>query len=473
MGFKFLSNPFSPPSLLVPLVMFAWIPVVLYIFMRFPAQRAIVISFIGAWLFLPEAGLELPALPDYDKASATSYGVLLATFIFDFGRFSLFRFGWIDIPMLIWCLCPIASSMTNGLGLYDGVTTAVTQTMSWGVPYFLGRIYLNDLAGLRKLAVGIFVGGLVYVPLCLYEIRLSPQLHNILYGGHPSGFGMSIRLGGFRPTVFMRHGLAVGMWMMTATLIGIWLWRTGVVKQIWNIPVTWLVAALLVTFVLCKSTGAYIYLGLGLVILFIGKYFRTAIPAFLVVLSICSYLYINAETETYFTDQIITSLKGAGMPEERVQSLEFRFNNEELLTDKARERKMFGWGGWGRALIFDEDGKQLTIQDSLWIIAFGHHGTVGIASLTASMLLPVVSLFWFRYPASLWSNRKVAPAAVLAMVLILFMIDCLLNAMVNPIYVVANGAIAGVILKEPESNRTKKRLPQSKSGYLGSTSHTV
>lgn len=38
---------------LVPIVMFGWIPVVFYIFLRYPAQRAVIISFIFAWLFLP------------------------------------------------------------------------------------------------------------------------------------------------------------------------------------------------------------------------------------------------------------------------------------------------------------------------------------------------------------------------------------------------------------------------------------
>jgi hypothetical protein len=67
MGFIFGSNPFSSPNLLVPLVMLGWIPIVIYLFSRYPARRAIVISFIVAWLFLPQAVLPLPGLPDYDK----------------------------------------------------------------------------------------------------------------------------------------------------------------------------------------------------------------------------------------------------------------------------------------------------------------------------------------------------------------------------------------------------------------------
>lgn len=266
-------------SPLVYIVMFGWIPFVLYLFRWLPARWAIVISFIVAWLFLPLAEFPLPGLPDYTKMSAACYGVLLATIVFDVQRFSSFRFGWLDLPMLVWCLCPLASSLANDLGWYDGVSAAIAQTTSWGLPYYLGRLYLNNLDGLRKLAIAIFVGGLIYIPLCLIEVRMSPQLHRIFYGYHAHDFSQTVRYGGFRPTVFMEHGLMVGAWMMAAALIGVWLWRAGVIGQLWGIPIAQLVAALLVTNVLVKSTGALILLAIGLVILFVAKWFRTSMLA--------------------------------------------------------------------------------------------------------------------------------------------------------------------------------------------------
>jgi hypothetical protein len=458
MGFIFGSNPGASPNLLVPLVMLGWIPVVIYLFSRYPARRAIVISFVVAWLFLPQAVLPLPGLPNYDKMAATCYGILIATFIFDVGRFRLFRPSWIDVPMVIWCLCPFASSMANDLGAYDGAATALSQTITWGIPYFLGRIYLNSLSGMKEFATGIFMGGLAYVPLCLIEIRLSPQLHQIIYGGHASGdFSQTVRLGGFRPTVFLIHGLAVGAFMMAATLAGIWLWQTGTVKRIWNIPIEWLVGALFVTFILTRSTGAYALLAAGIAILFIGRNFRTAIPAFLLIAAAVAYLYINAATDAYITDQL-TNVFSTFLPPDRIQSLTFRFDNEEILSDRARERIIFGWGGYGRSLILKPDGTPQTIPDSLWINAFGQTGAVGLISLYTAMLLPSFSLFWQRYPARLWANRKVAPAAVIALMTVLYMMDCLVNAMINPLYILAAGGIAGLVLKR---ERVRKRLPSS------------
>ena len=457
MGFVFGSNPFSSPNLLVPLVMFGWIPIVIYLFSRYPARRAIVISFVGAWLFLPQAVLPLPGLPDYDKIAATCYGVLLATTIFDVGRFSIFRLSWIDIPMVIWCLCPLASSLSNDLGLYDGMAAVLSQTVTWGIPYFLGRIYLNSLNGMRELAIGIFVGGLSYVPLCLFEMRLSPQLHRIVYGGLASAdFGQTVRLGGYRPTVFLIHGLAVGAFMMAATLVGIWLWHTGTVKHLWNIPIEWLVGALFITFILTRSTGAYALLAVGIAILFIGKTLRTAIPAFFLIAGILAYLYINSASGNYVADQIVESLSKI-LPEDRVGSLEFRFNNEELLSGKAREKMVFGWGGYGRALLIRPSDGKLTVPDSLWINVFGQNGTVGLVSVFVAMLLPTFSLFWMRYPARLWANKRVASAAVIALMTVLYMVDCLINAMINPIYILAAGGIAGLVLKRERINQTAQK----------------
>jgi len=452
MSFIFPGNPMAAPNILVPLVMFGWIPVVLYLFSRLPARQAVVLSFLGAWLFLPQAVLQFSGIPDYTKTSATCYGILLATFIFDVGRFRSFKFGWLDLPMLIWCLCPFASSVMNDLGPYDGFSTALDQSMTWGVPYFLGRIYLGSLMGLRQLAIGIFIGGLVYMPFCIFESRFSPQLHRIVYGGFASAdFGQTIRLGGFRPTVFMIHGLAVAAFMMGATLIGLWLWHTNTVKQIWNIPMGWLVSALFFTFVLARSTGALSILLIGLVFLFIAKQFRTALPVFLLIAGIAVYLYVNACTSTYSSDQILESLSPI-FPSDRLASLEFRFNNEELLVDHARKQLWFGWGGWDRSNVLVPETGRRAIQDSLWVIAFGGNGLVGLISLFSAMLLPIVVLFWSRYPARTWTNPQVAPTVAVAVMVVLYMLDCVMNAMVNPIYILACGGIAGLAMS-PEPRR--------------------
>ncbi len=461
MGFVFPGNPFEHPNMLVPLVMFLWFPVVLYLFSRFPARKAVIVSFLVAWLFLPQAELVLPGIPDYNKMSATCYSILLATLIYDVGRFQTFRLSLLDLPMAAWCLSPFIASMANDLGPYDGFAAVLDQTMRWGVPYFLGRIYLNNLEGLRQLAMGIFVGGLTYVPLCLFEIRLSPQLHKYLYGGFPHSFGQTIRDGGYRPNVFMETGLMVGAFMMAATLIGIWFWQIGMVKKIWNIPMPWLMWPLIFTFALLKSYGAYTLLIVGVGVMLIAKQFRTAIPLFMIIVGIGVYLYVNAATSTYSSDQLVATLSDI-FPPDRIQSYVFRLNNEEMLVDRARQHFWFGWGGWGRSRqVIDALGQHTeAVQDSLWVIAFGEHGMFGLISCFMAMLVPITSLFSVRYPAPVWFNRKAAGAAVLGVVVVLYAVDCILNAMINPIYILALGGLSSIAVKRSELLKPMRRAVQ-------------
>lgn len=461
MGFLYLGNQFASPSIFVPAVMFGWVPLVLFLFVQFPSRRAIIIAFVTGWLFLPEAYLPLPGLPDYSKISATSYLILVAALFWDIERLKSFRLSLIDLPMVAWCLGAIMTSLTGGLGLYDGVAAAMEECVTWGLPYFLGRVYLNSLGALRYLSMGIFLGGLIYAPLCIFEARMSPQLHRMLYGAHAhSDFAQTIRYSGFRPTVFMRHGLAVGAWMMAASLVGVWLWRTGVVTHIFNIHMRWLVMAVVFAFVLTKSTGAYALFIMGLGLLFVSTEFASSLPVLALALGVFIYLYINAGTESYFTDQLIQALSNVFSPE-RIQSLEYRFDNEELLVDHARSRVMWGWGGWDRSTVpHPETGKRV-VQDSLWIIAYGMRGAIGLISLFSALLLPLVA-FCLRYPASLWRRKDIAPVAVLVVVVMLYVVDCLLNAMINPIYILSCGGIAGVAIQPPDPapRLTQRRRPQ-------------
>jgi hypothetical protein len=455
MGFVFPNNGAGAVALTVPIIMLLWIPVVILLFSRFPARKAVIISFLVAWLFLPQASMEIVGIPDFTKMNATCYGILVATLLFDAGRITSFRPSWIDIPMVIWCLCPYASSLTNQLApdinpLYDGFSSSLGNIVAWGIPYFLGRIYLNSLEGLRQMAKAIFIGGLVYVPLCLYEIRMSPQLHRIVYGGFAHSFEQTMRQGSFRPTVFMETGLAVAAFMMAALLIGVWFWQSRQIRQIWGIPIEWLLVVMLVTIILSRSFGSYALLAAGLGILFAGTQFRTALPIYLVTMGIAVYLYVNAATETYFGDQLLETLSGI-FPPERLQSLEFRLNNEELLADHARERFWFGWAGWGRSLVPLDPWGRKAIQDSLWVLTFGMHGIVGMTSIFTAMLLPPLKLFVTRYSPNSWLKPKASGAAVLGVIVILYMVDCILNAMVNPIYVLVCGGIAGVAVQQKES----------------------
>ncbi len=454
------------PGFLVYVVMFLWIPAVLGIFVLLPPRRAVLASFLGAWMFLPVASMQIGGLPDYTKVSATCAGVLLATFLFDAPRITRFRPSLLDVPMLLFCLCPFASSVTNGLGAYDGVSESLREVIRWGMPYFIGRLYFSDREGAKELAYAVFLGGVLYIPFCLFEIRFSPQLHRWIYGYHQHSFLQTIRYGGYRPMVFMDHGLMVGMWMAAAAAIGTWLlvcgtltpllkrtfpwlfsnprsdppWRGSTQHMMTNIGPTAIVGLLLGVTVLVKSTGALLLLVAAVGALVAAGKFRICLPVLFLFLVPPGYALLR--TAGGWTGKNLVRAVAQVRPD-RAQSLEFRLDNEDMLTRKALQRPVFGWGGWGRSRVYDETGQDISVTDGLWVILLGTRGMVGLLLFLFTFLLPL-PLFWRRFPMRRWSEREVAAVAAMSVWLVIYVVDCFPNAMANPIFVLMLGGLMGM-----------------------------
>lgn len=437
-------------TILVPIMLFGWIPLSIYFFSNLKPQYAVLASVVGGWLFLPMTGYDLPGLPEYNKNMAIALGLILGGEISGQRHWQKFTLRIYDIPMLIWCICPIVTSLSNNLGVYDGLSISFHNVVTWGVPYAAGRLYFTDIKDLQKLCVGIVIGGLIYVPLCLYEVRMSPQLSNMFYGFSPySFFAQAIRYGGFRPVVFMQHGLMVSLWMAVSTVTAYWMWRSRAVIRIPGFKyfdLSVLVLLLVMTTVLCKSIN-------GLVSMIVGGVSYTAyrninstnilillllfIPFFLVV-------RITGVVEVSQIKQIAEMMVDA----ERVQSLVFRLDQEDALRERAKERMFLGWGGYNRGRVVDaEKGTDINIIDSLWLITYSTFGLLGLASLYGGMLMgPLCVLHLVQIKKVKVGLLTVSPI-VLALVVILFMIDSLLNSMVMPVYIMVSGALVSFVLQ--------------------------
>lgn len=448
---------------IVNIVMIGWIPALILLFTLLPARRAVVTAAVAAWLFLPVASFPLPGLPDYTKTSATAVGLLLGAVLFDRARMSRLRLRWFDLPILSWCLVPFASSLTNGLGYYDGVSAVLRQTIDFGLPYLIGRAYFGDAEGLRDLAVGILIGGLIYIPLCGFEILMSPQLHRIVYGYHAAPFAQSRRFGGFRPVVFMRHGLEVGMWMTAASMLGYWLWACGTTRKVLGLPLGGLLLGLFGMAVLCRSTGALLLLLLGLALLEAVK--RTGSNLLVWTLVLAGPLYAGARTSGLWSGRGAVALAKSAIDESRAASFEFRLGNEDLLIVKALERPFLGWGGWGRNRVLDEDSNDLTVIDGLWIDSLGKYGLIGLIAIDLMFFIPLAS-FALRYPGPTWKTPRIAPAAGLVVLVGLFQVDCLFNGMVNQVFLIAVAGVTGFANRRAEADRDRE--PGSRAMGLGS-----
>jgi tetratricopeptide (TPR) repeat protein len=89
----------------------------------------------------------------------------------------------------------------------------------------------------------------------------------------------------------------------------------------------------------------------------------------------------------------------------------------------------------------------------LWIIVLGQQGLVGLVGMSLTFALPVL-LFMRRYPARSWTNPTVAPAAAMAVLLSVYMIDNLVNAFSNLTYAIGIGGLSGLV-SAGKGRRTK------------------
>ena len=422
-------------QLLIPIALLGWIPVSISLLALLPPRRAVVVSVIGAWLLLPPAAISLSGLPDYDKMMAATVGILLGTLMFQPNRLLEFRPQWFDLPVLCWCIAPLISSLQNGLGLYDGLSGSLQCIVRWVLPYLIGRLYLGEPEGLRELAIGIICGGVAYVPAILLELRLSPFMKGLVYGMYQwEGY----RYGGYRPFVFLTTGLELGMWMTTVSLTAVWIWRCGVLKRIGALPFgACVLPTLLVVTVLCRSGGALILLLGGLVLLWSCTRFNSKLLFYALVL-VAPIYYSTRIPNLWSGDNVVNLIET--LDETRAQSLGYRFQCENLLIQRAMQEPFWGWGAWGASRVTGADGRDLAATDGMWIVYLGYYGCFGLFSWTLVLILPPW-LFLVRYPVQQWKTYTVGPMVAIAALLGFYMIDCLMNAFPNLVYVVAAGAL--------------------------------
>jgi hypothetical protein len=365
---------------------------------------------------------------------------LLGVLVFDSSRLLAFRPKWIDLSFVIWCMARFGSSVVNGYGWYDGLSQVEYTIIIWGIPWLFGRLYFSDAQGMRALAMAIVVGGLIYVPLCLLEVKMSPQLHIWVYGFHQHSFDQTRRFGGWRPTVFLQHGLMVGMWMCMSGLTCWWLWITGIVRRIVGLPISWVMIAVIGTAILCKSFGAIALMAIGTTTLWAAWRLKRLWPLVVVL----------ALLPAYMTVRLSGAWSGGGLVElagflgnpDRANSLACRFNSEDQFIGPGWHKPLLGYRGWYNTIGLQDQESQLGIPDALWMIEFTGTGLLGLACLLCYMLGPPIIVLWSCVKKD-WRNPTCIAAIGLTMVAILWMCDSLFNAMLNPMFMLALGGLSG------------------------------
>ena len=451
------------PNILASLMLAIWPLVGLFLFRRLGAAQAVLWTLLAGYLLLPPppAAFDFPLLPPLSKDTIPSLVAFAGVVLTLRGRVQLLPQSWLARGLLlIFVLSPMATFATNtdpvffgsvglpGMRFSEGIALIVQQAMLV-IPFLLARALLGDNDGQRTILWAIFAGGLAYSLPMLLEIRLSPQLNNWIYGYYQHYFAQSLRFGGFRPLVFLNHGLWAAFFAMTAFVAALALWR-GTKR---GASLGYLLAAgyLGVVLILCKSLGAAIYGILFVpVLVLLNSKWHLHLAALLAIATL-AYPVLKA-VDLVPDDQLVS--RAAEFDQNRGASLQFRFDNEDILFERASKRPAFGWGTWGRNHILDpQSGEITTVTDGRWIITLGVFGWLGFIAEFGLLSLPIFAM-WLQARRR---GAQISPfSGPLALLLAVNMVDLIPNATLTPI----TWLIAGALLGAAEMARTTYKPPQ-------------
>ncbi|MEM8730025.1 MAG: hypothetical protein AAGF79_08905 [Pseudomonadota bacterium] len=412
---------------------------------------AILLTVIGGYLFLPErTELNLPLLPSLHKESLPAIMAVVLSFML-VSRVDPKQMlpGFLPKSVLYKALLvallggAIMTAMTNrdavvigetflpAVRPYDAVSNAMTLFILV-LPIILGRKFFATPGQHTLLLVFLAVAGLVYSLLVFFEVRMSPQLHNWTYGFFPHSWAQHVRGSDFRPVVFLSHGLLVGIFLTTALFAALGLFRVGgkylllgVLGALW----------LFITLVFSRNLGALlITVALLPAAVLFGVRLQMAVAA-CIALVFLSYPVLRS-AEIVPVDRIVAFAEQ--IDPRRAQSLETRLQNEQAMLERAQERPLFGWGGWGRSRIYDENGNDVSTADGTWVIQLGLGGWTRYIAYFGLIAVPMLLSFIRCRAYSLGPET-----AALNLILAATLVDGIPNSSITPITWIVAGALWG------------------------------
>jgi hypothetical protein len=435
------------------IVVFGWPVVVAILFARYDIPKAIVASLIFGYLFLPErVNFNLPILPTLDKHSVPALAALVFVLMSGEKTRTAALPGWIPrglmprLLLLIMISSAFLTVMTNGdplqygplylpaLRPYDAFSSVLSILVGL-TPFFLARKYLAHPEQQKTVLVVFVAAGFIYSFLALFEVRMSPQLNNMVYGFFPHSFLQHVRENGFRPLVFLNHGLLLSIFFTMTVIAAASLSRVLEADQ--RMKYLGLMLWLLLTLFLSKSLGAFaIALMLVPAALLLGSRLQLIICAvFAVIVLVYPALrgagWIPVEAALNWAE---------GVDPERAGSLAFRLINEDVLLARAQERPLFGWGAFGRNGVFNEFGEEVSVTDGYWIIIVGQGGWARYLAEFGLCCLPAI--------IAAFSARKYQfgpETAGLMLLLTANLVDLLPNDSLTPLTWLVVGAVWGRI----------------------------
>lgn len=468
------------PNIIAYLVLALWPFVAWQLWRRLEPGRALIWTVLGGYLLLPPlTAFNFPVIPDLDKVSVPNLMALACALWLVKDRISFVPKSPIGKALIVaYVLSPFGTVLTNtdplifreaminGMRIYDSLASISYQLIAL-LPFFLARRYLGTPEGMRAVLAALVAAGLAYSVPMLVEVVMSPQMNVWIYGFFQHDFWQTVRYGGYRPVVFLPHGLWVAFFAFMALAAAVTLFRhVAPEARPKALVVMVYLAAMLV---LCRSAGPLVYaLGVVPLILLVPVRLQLLIAAGLAVVVVTYPVLRGAHLVPI--DQILAFADT--LSPERAYSLRFRIENEEILLARAQERPWFGWGGYGRAFTHDPiTGRQLNIADGAWVILMGTYGWVGYVAEFGLFALPLLLL---GREALMQPKAELSPwVGAVALILGANMTDLLPNATQIPFTWLMAGALLGEAERLAVLRRSAEAARREVRNRPGGTARTV
>ncbi|CAN0600866.1 unnamed protein product, partial [Ectocarpus sp. 12 AP-2014] len=245
--------------------------------------------------------------------------------------------------IMVILLSPFLTTITNRERLFYGPTVvpsmgtgeAIAMLFQSGVMitlFLIARRYLFTESAHRALLRALVLAGVAYSFPILFELRFSPQLHTWTYGYFQHSWAQHIRGGGFRPVVFLQHGLWVGFLLFMTVIAACALLRRDdkePVKLEYFLMAGWLMLVLLVS----RNLGAAILaLIFAPAMLFLPR--QALIWTGMIVTIAFLSLPALRQADLFPTNGIVSL--ASKISDDRAGSLEYRFDNEDAYLDRAK-----------------------------------------------------------------------------------------------------------------------------------------
>jgi hypothetical protein len=425
------------------------------VFKLLKVPMALLTVLLAAWILLPvghfpvgsaEAvfpfwitGLATPSDMLLTKAWIGPVTALLGAIIFDTKTMLSWRPDLTDVPMLAWCLWPLAQSLCVATPSQPAALVSSLYLFGcWGVPWLLARLYFCCPEGPWLMLRALTYSAVACLPFTLYEGVFGPNAYGAFFEPHPFRADGAERYLGFRPIGFFEHGNQFGIWVSLCALVAVW--RAVVLPSGRYRKGAMALAGICVVIALAaQSVGALLLVGAGGALLWSGRFLRARFIVFatLAALTLAAVVYASGIVPinqigkgTAWGQSVVNAFRSAGRG-----SFTWRISQDQKLIAEIKAHPVAGSAKW------DWWREKNTRPWGLAMLLLGQFGLVGMTLCFGSVLWPALLEAWRTPLASGW--RQDAMPLLLAVIVGLAMLDALMNSFIFFPAVLIAGSLAG------------------------------